>query len=97
MGAGRAEGPSPHDRKEAKREGERAARVAQMIEHLCSKHKVLSSNPSTTKKTKKQKTKKTRPVCLLHILRPVAHTYNPSYSGGRGQEDCGSKPAWRNS
>jgi hypothetical protein len=27
----------------------------------------------------------------------VAHAYNPSYSGGRGQEDCGSKPAWENS
>jgi hypothetical protein len=23
----------------------------------------------------------------------VAHAYNPSYSGGRDQEDCGSKPA----
>jgi hypothetical protein len=23
----------------------------------------------------------------------VAHAYNPSYSGGRGQEDHGSKPA----
>jgi hypothetical protein len=23
---------------------------------------------------------------------PVAHTYNPSYSGGRDQEDCSSKP-----
>jgi hypothetical protein len=23
---------------------------------------------------------------------PVAHTYNPSYSGGRDQEDRGSKP-----
>jgi hypothetical protein len=23
----------------------------------------------------------------------VAHTYNPSYSGGRDQEDGGSKPA----
>jgi hypothetical protein len=22
----------------------------------------------------------------------MAHTYNPSYSGGRYQEDCGSKP-----
>jgi hypothetical protein len=22
----------------------------------------------------------------------VAHAYNPSYSGGRDQEDCGSKP-----
>jgi hypothetical protein len=27
----------------------------------------------------------------------VAHTYNPSYSGGRDQEDRGSKPAWANS
>jgi hypothetical protein len=24
----------------------------------------------------------------------VAHTYNPSYSGGREQEDHGSKLAW---
>jgi hypothetical protein len=27
----------------------------------------------------------------------VAHTCNPSYSGGRDQEDHGSKPAWTNS
>jgi hypothetical protein len=27
----------------------------------------------------------------------VAHTYNPSYSRGRDQEDCGSKPTWANS
>jgi hypothetical protein len=27
---------------------------------------------------------------------PVAHTYNPNYSGG-GQEYQGSKPAWANS
>jgi hypothetical protein len=26
----------------------------------------------------------------------VAHVYNPSYSGGRNQEDRGSKPAWAN-
>jgi hypothetical protein len=24
---------------------------------------------------------------------PVTHAYNPSYSGGRDQEDYGSKPA----
>jgi hypothetical protein len=23
----------------------------------------------------------------------VAHAYNPSYSGGRAQENCGSKPS----
>jgi hypothetical protein len=27
---------------------------------------------------------------------PVAYTYNPSYSGGREQEDRGSKPAQAN-
>jgi hypothetical protein len=27
----------------------------------------------------------------------MAHVYNPSYSGGRGQEDCGSKPVLANS
>jgi hypothetical protein len=27
----------------------------------------------------------------------VAHACNPSYSGGRDQEDCGSKPAQENS
>jgi hypothetical protein len=28
---------------------------------------------------------------------PVAHACNPSYSGGRDQEDCSLKPAWANS
>jgi hypothetical protein len=28
---------------------------------------------------------------------PVAHTCNPSYSGGSDQEDHSSKPAWANS
>jgi hypothetical protein len=28
---------------------------------------------------------------------PVAHACNPSYSGGRDQDDCDSKPAWANS
>jgi hypothetical protein len=28
---------------------------------------------------------------------PVAHTCNSSFSGGRDQKDCGSKPAWTNS
>jgi hypothetical protein len=27
----------------------------------------------------------------------VAHAYNPSYPGGRDQEDGGLKPAWANS
>jgi hypothetical protein len=28
---------------------------------------------------------------------PMAHACNPSYSGGRDQEDHGSKPVWANS
>jgi hypothetical protein len=28
---------------------------------------------------------------------PMAHACNPSYSGGRDQEDPSSKPAWVNS
>jgi hypothetical protein len=30
-------------------------------------------------------------------LEPVAHACNPSYSGGRDQEDLSSKTAWANS
>jgi hypothetical protein len=30
-------------------------------------------------------------------MAPVAHTCNPSYSGGIHQEDRGLKPAWANS
>jgi hypothetical protein len=44
---------------------------------------------SKTLSLKKQKTN--------NKLEPVAHTCNPSYSGGREQEDRGSKPAWSNS
>jgi hypothetical protein len=28
---------------------------------------------------------------------PVTHAYNPTYSGGRDQEDWGLWPAWANS
>jgi hypothetical protein len=48
----------------------------------------LSSSPSTAKKKKKEK---------YESQEPVAHTCHPSYSGGRDQEDHGSKPAWANS
>jgi hypothetical protein len=30
-------------------------------------------------------------------LAPVAHAYNPSFSGGRDEEDCSLKPAQANS
>jgi hypothetical protein len=51
-----------------------------------SKHKALSSNPSTIKK-KKKKIKKPNSSQV-----PVAHICNP-----RNQEDQSSKPAWGNS
>jgi hypothetical protein len=34
--------------------------------------------------------------CLSPCQTPVAHACNPSNSGGRDQEDRGSKPAWAN-
>jgi hypothetical protein len=37
--------------------------------------------------------KKKRELCRA----PVAHAYNPSYSGNRDQEEGGSKPAQVNS
>jgi hypothetical protein len=33
---------------------------------------------------------------FIESLALVAHAYNPSYSGGRDQEDHGSKPPWAN-
>jgi hypothetical protein len=83
--------------------------MAQMVAHLCSKYKALSSKSSTAKKKKKKKkTQKTKKptfsvmvnVCCVSLLkknpshaRHVVHTCNPSYSGGRDQEDHGLKPA----
>jgi hypothetical protein len=55
-------------------------------DYLPSKHEALSSNSSAAKKKKKGKSRM-----------PVAHAYNPSYSGGRNEDDCGSKPAPVNS
>jgi hypothetical protein len=34
---------------------------------------------------------------VLESLAPVVHTCNPSYSGGRDQEDHSSKPVQENS
>jgi hypothetical protein len=60
---------------------------AQAVECWPSKPKSLNSNPSTTK----NKNKKANCQAL------VAHACNPSYSGGRDQEDCGSRSAWGSS
>jgi hypothetical protein len=55
----------------------------QVVECLLSKQEALNSNHSTRKRERAQA--------------PVAHACNPSYSGGRDQEDQGLKPAWGNS
>jgi hypothetical protein len=57
--------------------------VVEVVTVPASKHEALSSNPNTAKKKKKKKSQ--------------AHTCNPSYLGGRDQEDHGSKPTWANS
>jgi hypothetical protein len=59
--------------------------MAQVVECLPYKRKALSSKPRPTKKHKRRTTKE--------HTEPVAHAYNPSYAGGRDQEDHGSKPA----
>jgi hypothetical protein len=53
-----------------------------MIRVLPSKYKALSSNPSAAKKKKS--------LCSWAL---AAQACNPSYSGGRDQENPGSKPA----
>jgi hypothetical protein len=58
-----------------------------VIENLPSICEVPSSNPNT----------KTFFFKNLNCQAPAAHACNPSYSGGRDQEDHGSKPAWANS
>jgi hypothetical protein len=47
------------------------------------KVQALSLNPRTAEKQTK----------TSYCWTPVAHAYNSSYSGGRDQEDHGSKPA----
>jgi hypothetical protein len=37
------------------------------------------------------------PKEVIPCQAPLAHAYNPSYSGGRDQEDHSLKPAWGNS
>jgi hypothetical protein len=61
-----------------------------MVELLFCKREALNSNPSPAKThfTVKKKKKKAKPLQV-----PVAHDCNPRYSGGRDQEDRGSKPA----
>jgi hypothetical protein len=51
-----------------------------------------------------KKKKKDKHLIYLSLLKicyicqsPVAHAYNPSYSEGRDEEECGSKPAQANS
>jgi hypothetical protein len=58
-----------------------AGRVAQVVESLPNKHKVLSSNSSTDQKKK-----------ILIVPGVMAHTWKPNYLGG-GDQDRDSRPA----
>jgi hypothetical protein len=60
-----------------------------VIKRLPSKSKSLDSIPSITKKKKKKK----RGERERERERSWAYAYNPTYSGGRDQEDQGLKPA----
>jgi hypothetical protein len=46
---------------------------------------------------KKKKKRKKRKTTTTKGQAPVAHTCNPTYSGGRDQKDKGSKPVRANS
>jgi hypothetical protein len=56
-----------------------------VAEHLPSKPEALSTNPSTTSRTK-------QPTKISSGWAPVAPACNPSYSGDRDQEDHSLKP-----
>jgi hypothetical protein len=64
--------------------------MAQVVKHLPSECEAPSSNTTTVKKKKKKKIKK-------KSWAPMAYTCDPSYSGGRDQEDHSSKPGQANS
>jgi hypothetical protein len=57
------------------------------------KMKAPKFKPQYLKKKKKKKKKD----AIKESRAQVVHTCNPSYSGGRHQEDCSSRSAWTNS
>jgi hypothetical protein len=84
--------------------------IVQVVESLPHKLKAFSSNSRAKiargreKKRERERQKERereredwrkafKTSCCRALL---AHTYNPSYSGGRNQEHHGSKPAWAN-
>jgi hypothetical protein len=54
--------------------------VAQVVEHLPSKHEVLSSNPSTAKKKKKRPKKKMKYVYVMEYYSAIKER-NPVICG----------------
>jgi hypothetical protein len=66
--------------------------------HRTARNKPTQPKPSALSQNSQRHIVETRPLqkwCWSQM--PVAHAYNPSYSEGRDQEDCGSKPAWAKS
>jgi hypothetical protein len=62
-----------------------------LVEERISEIESVATEPCETEKPKGKKMEKN----VQELL--VAHACNPSYSGGRDQEDCSSKPACANS
>jgi hypothetical protein len=66
-----------------------------MVTHIC--------NPSTQEAEAERSQVQGQPKLYRELVKNqnswalLAHACNPSYSGGRDQEDQGSKPAWANS
>jgi hypothetical protein len=63
-------------------------------------HKALGSipSPAKTKENHHHPAKNRNKLSKRNVkLNIVAHTCNPSYSGGKDQEDQGSRPAWAKS
>jgi hypothetical protein len=63
---------------------------------LSSQMECLKTEPENQLLTSAYHLKKKKKKKRYHQA-PVAHAYNPSYSGGRDQEDCSLKPVQANS
>jgi hypothetical protein len=76
---------------------ERMKKISHRLgENICKKY-ILIRNLYSKYTGAQQLTRRKKLIKTWASRAPVAHTYNPSYSGGRDQEDCGLKPAWANS
>jgi hypothetical protein len=68
------------------------------VEHLEQIHATYRKTDTySNSDTKNDKRNLSNQEIMSRIWEPVAHTYNPAYTGSRNQEDHSSKPARANS